>query len=67
MLLRHHPAYPWSDYVSDHQRLFDAIEQRDPRAPEYAIEHLRLSARLIGEELDRASGDAAVEGGDDSA
>jgi DNA-binding GntR family transcriptional regulator len=54
MLLRHHPPYPWSDYVSDHERLFDAIEQRDRRAPEYVIEHLRLSARLIGEELDRA-------------
>ena len=67
MLLRHHPAYPWSDYVSDHERLFDAIEQRDLRAPEYAVEHLRLSARLIGEELDRASGDAGVEGGDDPA
>jgi DNA-binding GntR family transcriptional regulator len=67
MLLRHHPAYPWSDYVSDHERLFEAIEQRDPRAPQYAVEHLRLSARLIGEELDRASGDAAVEGGDDPA
>jgi DNA-binding GntR family transcriptional regulator len=53
MLLRHHPAYPWADYVSDHERLFDAIEQRDPRAPDYVIEHLRLSARLIGEELDR--------------
>jgi DNA-binding GntR family transcriptional regulator len=67
MLLRHHPAYPWSDYVSDHERLFDAIEQRDPRAPEYAVEHLRLSARLIGEELDRATGDGAVEGRDDPA
>src|ERR687897_375887 len=67
MLLRHHPAYPWSDYVSDHERLFDAIEQRDHRAPEYAVEHLRLSARLIAEELDRASGDAAVGGGDDPA
>jgi DNA-binding GntR family transcriptional regulator len=54
MLLRHHPPYPWSDYVSDHERLFDALEQRDRRAPEYVIEHLRLSARLIGEELDRA-------------
>jgi DNA-binding GntR family transcriptional regulator len=53
MLLRHHPAYPWADYVIDHERLFDAIEQRDPRAPDYVIEHLRLSARLIGEELDR--------------
>src|SRR5215207_10819354 len=67
MLLRHHPAYPWSDYVTDHERLFDTIEQRDPRAPEYALEHLRLSARLIGEELDRASGDGAVEGRDDPA
>jgi DNA-binding GntR family transcriptional regulator len=53
MLLRHHPAYPWADYVIDHERLFDAIEQREPRAPDYVIEHLRLSARLIGEELDR--------------
>jgi DNA-binding GntR family transcriptional regulator len=53
MLLRHHPAYPWSDYVSDHERLFDAIEQRDPRAPDYVIEHLRLSAQLIGEEIRR--------------
>jgi DNA-binding GntR family transcriptional regulator len=40
--------------VRDHERLFDAIEQRDPRAPDRVIEHLRLSARLIGEELDRA-------------
>jgi DNA-binding GntR family transcriptional regulator len=68
MLLRHHPAYPWSDYVSDHERLFEAIEQRDPRAPEYVIEHLRLSARLIGDELDRASDDAeAPRGGDGAA
>jgi DNA-binding GntR family transcriptional regulator len=58
MLLRHHPAYPWSDYVSDHERLFDAIERRDARAPEYVIEHLRLSARLIGDELERGNGDA---------
>jgi DNA-binding GntR family transcriptional regulator len=65
MLLRHHPAYPWSDYVSDHERLFDAIEQRDPRAPDYVIEHLRLSARLIGDELDRASDDAESRDGVD--
>jgi DNA-binding GntR family transcriptional regulator len=58
MLLRHHPAYPWADYVSDHERLSDAIEQRDPRAPEYVIEHLRLSARLIGDELDRETAGA---------
>jgi DNA-binding GntR family transcriptional regulator len=67
ILLRHHPPYPWSDYVSDHERLFDALEQRDPRAPDYVIEHLRLSARLIRDELDRAGGDAAVEGRDDPA
>ena len=67
MLLRHHPTYPWSDYVSDHERLFDAIEQRDPRAPEYAIEHLRLSARLIGAELVREGGDGAVGGRDEPA
>src|SRR5215216_7772075 len=67
MLLRHHPRYPWSDYVTDHERLFDAIEGRDPRAPDYAVEHLRLSARLIGAELDRTSGDGAVVGGDDPA
>jgi DNA-binding GntR family transcriptional regulator len=53
MLLRHHPAYPWSDYVSDHERIFEAIEQRDPRAPDVVVEHLRLSAELIGEELER--------------
>src|SRR5918995_1054020 len=67
MLLRHHPVYPWSDYVSDHERLFDAIEQRDPRAPEYAIEHLRLSARLIGEELDRETDRAKMRGGSEGA
>ena len=59
MLLRHHPAYPCSDYVSDHERLFDAIERRDPRATEYVIDHLRLSARLIGDELDRGNSDGA--------
>jgi DNA-binding GntR family transcriptional regulator len=61
MLLRHHPPYAWSDYVKDHERLFDAIEQRDPRAPEYVIEHLRLSARLIGEELERATAEPETE------
>jgi len=64
MLLHHHPAYPWSDYVTDHERLFDAIERRDPRAPEYVIEHLRLSARLIGEELDGATDEVGTAGDD---
>ena len=53
MLLRHHPTYPWTDYVGDHERLFDAFERRDPRTPDLVREHLRLSARLISEELAR--------------
>jgi DNA-binding GntR family transcriptional regulator len=56
MLLRHHPTYPWSDYVGDHERVFEAIERRDPRAPDVVRDHLRLSARLIGEELARETG-----------
>jgi DNA-binding GntR family transcriptional regulator len=67
MLLRHHPEYPWSDYVSDHERLFEAIEQRDPLAPDYVIEHLRVSARLIGDELDRETDDADIPGNDGAA
>jgi DNA-binding GntR family transcriptional regulator len=59
MLLRHHPAYPWSDYVGDHDRLFEAIESRDPRSPDIVGEHLRLSARLIGAELARETGEGA--------
>lgn len=62
MLLRHHPAYPWSEYVTDHERLFDAIERRDPRAPDHVIEHLRLSARLIGDELGRETDQAGAAG-----
>jgi DNA-binding GntR family transcriptional regulator len=56
MLLRHHPSYPWSDYVGDHERLFEAIEGRDPGAPDLVGEHLRLSARLIADELAREEG-----------
>ena len=63
MLLRHHPEYPWSDYVRDHERLFDAIERRDPGAPDLVVEHLRLSARLIGDKLGRG-GDELEPGGD---
>jgi DNA-binding GntR family transcriptional regulator len=63
MLLRHHPEYPWSDYVRDHERLFEAIEQRDPGAPEIVVEHLRLSARLIGDELERDEAWPAGEAG----
>src|SRR5579871_5184890 len=57
MLLRHHPAYPATDYVGDHTRLLEALERRDPRTPELVADHLRLSARLIGGALARQSGD----------
>jgi DNA-binding GntR family transcriptional regulator len=53
MLLHHHPVYPATDYVDDHERLLDALERRDPRTPDLVAQHLRLSARLIGEELAR--------------
>jgi len=59
MLLSHHPPYPWKDYVTDHVRLLEALEQGGPRAPDLVAEHLRLSARLIAEELSRASEDGA--------
>ncbi len=51
MLLRHHPPYPVGVYVSDHERLLTAIERLDPHAPDLVAEHLRLSARLIADEL----------------
>jgi DNA-binding GntR family transcriptional regulator len=51
MLLRHHPPYPWRDYVDDHVRLLEAIEQRAPHTLDLVAEHLRYSARLIGDEL----------------
>ena len=57
MLLRHHPAYPAADYVGDHTRLLEALERRDPSTPALVAEHLRLSARLIGGELARHSGE----------
>ena len=51
MLLRHHPDYAWSDYVSDHERLLEAIERRDPATPDLVAAHLRLSKDLIASEL----------------
>jgi DNA-binding GntR family transcriptional regulator len=62
MLLSHHPTYPWKDYVADHVRLLDALAEGDPRAPDLVSEHLRLSARLIADELSRASEDGAARG-----
>jgi DNA-binding GntR family transcriptional regulator len=64
MLLSHHPPYPWTDYVADHERLLEALAEGDPRAPDLVSEHLRLSARLIADELSRASEDGAGARGD---
>ncbi len=64
MLLSHHPPYPWTDYVADHARLLEALAEADPRAPDLVSEHLRLSARLIADELSRASEDGADARGD---
>ncbi len=51
MLLRNHPPYPWRKYVADHDVLYDALERRDPRAPELVAEHLRVSVELIEGEI----------------
>jgi hypothetical protein len=51
MLLRHHPPYPWRDYVDDHVQLLDGLSRRDPRTLELIVEHMRASARLIRDEL----------------
>jgi DNA-binding GntR family transcriptional regulator len=57
MLLRHHPEYPWSRYVTDHERLLEAIEHREPSMPELVAQHLRLSKDLIARQLARAEGE----------
>jgi DNA-binding GntR family transcriptional regulator len=59
LLLRHHPLYPPTDYAGEHERLLEALERRDPRTPELVAQHLRLSARLIGDELAREASDGA--------
>jgi DNA-binding GntR family transcriptional regulator len=57
MLLRHHPDYPWSRYVTDHTGLLEAIERRDPATPDLVAAHLRLSRDLIASELANAEGE----------
>jgi DNA-binding GntR family transcriptional regulator len=61
LLLRHHPLYPPADYASDHERLLEALERREPGTPDLVAQHLRLSAKLIGDELAREAGDDARE------
>jgi DNA-binding GntR family transcriptional regulator len=52
MLLRHHPDYSWTNYVSYHERLLAAVEERDADLPELVAAHLRLSKDLIAGELE---------------
>ena len=51
MLLRHHPPYPWPQWVRDHEVLLEALKGRDVRAPELVADHLRLSSELIRGEI----------------
>jgi DNA-binding GntR family transcriptional regulator len=60
MLLRHHPVYPAAEYIADHERLIEALERRDPGTQELVVQHLRLSARLIGEEIARGAVEEAT-------
>jgi DNA-binding GntR family transcriptional regulator len=60
MLLRHHPVYPATEYIADHERLIEALERRDPGTQELVVQHLRLSARLIGEEIARGAVEEAT-------
>ena len=53
MLLNWHPVYPVSDYVTDHHKLLQAIEGRDPAAGDVVREHLALSRDLLIEEANR--------------
>jgi DNA-binding GntR family transcriptional regulator len=58
MLLRHHPAYSLATYVTDHVRLLEALERRDPATPDLVAEHLRLSKDLIASGIAHAEGEA---------
>lgn len=61
MLMHHQPVYSPIEYAADHTILFDAIARRDPAAPELVRDHLVVSARLIGGEIDRLASAAADE------
>lgn len=58
MLMHHQPVYSPIAYTADHTILFDAIARGDPATPQLVCEHLRLSARLIGGEIDRMAAGA---------
>jgi DNA-binding GntR family transcriptional regulator len=53
MLLNWHPVYAVSDYVADHQKLLDAICNRDAAAADAVGAHLRLTVDLLIAETTR--------------
>ena len=53
MLLNWHPVYSVSDYVADHQKLLEAIANRDPAAGDVVRAHLALTVDLLTEEATR--------------
>jgi DNA-binding GntR family transcriptional regulator len=57
MLLRHQPNCAGESYVASHEVLLAALAGRDASAPEMVAEHLRGSARLIADELERTAGE----------
>lgn len=60
MLLRHHPDYEGTTYVTDHVRLLEAIERRDPATPDIVADHLRLSKDLIARSLAHEGEEASM-------
>src|SRR3954447_4982403 len=58
MLLRHHPDYPLTTYVTDHVRLLEAVERRDPATPDLAAEPLRPAKPLTAPGPPHAEGKA---------
>ena len=63
MLMHHQPVYSPVEYAADHTILLDAINRRDPAAPDLVRDHLRLSSRLIAGEISRLSEGPKQDGG----
>lgn len=49
MVLHRHPPWPWRDYLAEHERILEALGERDPATPELISQHYQFSARLIAE------------------
>jgi DNA-binding GntR family transcriptional regulator len=56
MLMHHQPSYELTHYAGDHRILYEALCRRDPDTAAKVRDHLRLSADLIADEINRISG-----------